>query len=156
MRPAASSRGWGLLSGRLHVSRGTSGEVQELCGLEGRTIPCNSLDGPPVGPQACRAQGRFPATQPDQSTGVARTESPSSRTSGSSWSGACWWGHPHEFLPRPYWAPCITSCSTPWRRATTPAEQTRCGRRSPRARGGCVAAQCPAPTEVPRRVGRAG
>ena len=44
--------------------------------------------------------------------------------------------------------PSSASCLTPWRRATTPAEQTRCGRRSLRAGDGRVAARCPPPAEL--------
>lgn len=151
--------GGALLSGRLHASRGNPlGRAGACRASEGRTIPCNSLDGPPVGPPGLQGSGSFPqqlSLHPEH--GSRRTESPPPPgpqvAAGLGPAGGV---TPMSSFLTPTGLPSSTSCSTPWRRATTPAAQTRCGRRSPRARGGRVAAQCPAPTEAPRGWGAVG
>lgn len=156
--PAASS-GWGPPQREAACVRGNPlGRAGACRASEGRTIPCNSLDGPPVGPPGLQGSGSFPqqlSLHPEH--GSRRTESPPPPgpqvAAGLGPAGGV---TPMSSFLTPTGLPSSTSCSTPWRRATTPAAQTRCGRRSPRARGGRVAAQCPAPTEAPRGWGAVG
>lgn len=120
-----------LLSGRLHVSRGSPLTRAGACrASEGRTIPCNYLDNPPVGPPGLQGSGSFPRQLSlDSEHGSRRTETPAPpRPQAAAGLGPAGGVTPMSSFLTPTGLPSSASCLTPWRRATTPAEQPRCGR----------------------------
>lgn len=125
---------------------------------EGRTIPCNSLHNSPVGPPGLQGSGSFPRQLSlDSEHGSHRTETPAPpRLQAAAGLGPAGGVTPMSSFLTPTGLPSSASCLTPWRRATTPAEQTRCGRRSLRAGDGRVAARCPPPAEAAQGWGAVG
>ena len=81
----------------------------------------------PVGPQACRVQGRFPDlsawTQSTEVVGLRPPTPPEPQAAAA--LGPAGGVTPMGSVLAP------TGLPNPWRQATTPAEQTRCGRTSP-------------------------
>ena len=159
MRRLQPLPGGTLLSGRLHVSRGSPLTRAGACRTsEGRTILCNSLDSPPVGPPGLQDSGLFPQQlRLDSEHGSCRTETPAPPgPQAAAGLGPAGRVTPMSSFLIPAGVLSSASCPTPWRRATTPAEQTQCGRRSPRAGNGRVAARCPPPAEAAQGWGAVG